>query len=362
MPALPDRSGRDLPDSADVVVIGGGYAGINAARELARRGRRGHPARGAHARLGRLDPQWRDRPLRATSGVHASSSGATARTLGAALYQDTLDGYETVKRLIADGVDRLRLPRVRATSSWPGRPAHGPELEHAARRACASIGVERRWCRASESARRSAPTRTTAALVVPGSGLAPPGPLLRGSGRGRRPRRRRPARGRPGAHDPAPGATAGSSSRPSAGRSWHATCSSPPTATRTASRRRCAAGSSRSGATSSPPSRSPRTWPASCRPRAARSSTPRTSSTTGTCRPTGGWSSAGGRASCRRRSIRRRRSSTRAAARSTRSWPATGSSTPGAATSGSPSTGCRTSGGRRTASPTRWAAAGPAWR
>src|SRR6476469_11060529 len=38
MPTLPDRSGRALPDSADVVVIGGGYAGITAAAELARRG------------------------------------------------------------------------------------------------------------------------------------------------------------------------------------------------------------------------------------------------------------------------------------------------------------------------------------
>ena len=62
MPALPDRSGRDLPDAADVVVIGGGYAGINAARELARAGRRGHAARGADAGLGRLDPERRDRP------------------------------------------------------------------------------------------------------------------------------------------------------------------------------------------------------------------------------------------------------------------------------------------------------------
>ena len=40
MPRLPDRSGRDLPDESDVVVIGGGYAGITAARELARRGTR----------------------------------------------------------------------------------------------------------------------------------------------------------------------------------------------------------------------------------------------------------------------------------------------------------------------------------
>ena len=60
------------------------------------------------------------------------------------------------------------------------------------------------------------------------------------------------------------------------------------------------------------------------------------------------------------RSTRRPRSSIGACSRSTRSWPAIGSSTPGAATSASPSTGCRTSGGRRRASPTRWAAAGPA--
>ena len=38
MAPLPDRSGRDLFAEADVVVIGGGYAGVMAARELARRG------------------------------------------------------------------------------------------------------------------------------------------------------------------------------------------------------------------------------------------------------------------------------------------------------------------------------------
>ena len=38
MAPLPVRSGRPLPDTADIVVIGGGYTGINAARELARRG------------------------------------------------------------------------------------------------------------------------------------------------------------------------------------------------------------------------------------------------------------------------------------------------------------------------------------
>ncbi len=36
MPALPDRRGRPLPDVADVVVIGGGYTGVSAARAVAR--------------------------------------------------------------------------------------------------------------------------------------------------------------------------------------------------------------------------------------------------------------------------------------------------------------------------------------
>jgi glycine/D-amino acid oxidase-like deaminating enzyme len=40
MPQLPDRSGRDLPDSADVVIIGGGYTGLAAARQLASQGAR----------------------------------------------------------------------------------------------------------------------------------------------------------------------------------------------------------------------------------------------------------------------------------------------------------------------------------
>jgi glycine/D-amino acid oxidase-like deaminating enzyme len=38
MPALPDRSGRPLPDGVDAIVIGGGYTGIAAARKLASQG------------------------------------------------------------------------------------------------------------------------------------------------------------------------------------------------------------------------------------------------------------------------------------------------------------------------------------
>jgi glycine/D-amino acid oxidase-like deaminating enzyme len=40
MPALPDRKGKQLPDVADAVVIGGGYTGLAAARKLASSGAR----------------------------------------------------------------------------------------------------------------------------------------------------------------------------------------------------------------------------------------------------------------------------------------------------------------------------------
>jgi glycine/D-amino acid oxidase-like deaminating enzyme len=37
-PAFPDRSGKDLPDEADVVVIGGGLTGLSTAYHTARKG------------------------------------------------------------------------------------------------------------------------------------------------------------------------------------------------------------------------------------------------------------------------------------------------------------------------------------
>jgi glycine/D-amino acid oxidase-like deaminating enzyme len=40
MPQLPDRSGRDLPDTVDVAVVGGGYTGVAAGRKLALQGAR----------------------------------------------------------------------------------------------------------------------------------------------------------------------------------------------------------------------------------------------------------------------------------------------------------------------------------
>src|SRR3990172_585960 len=100
MPTLPDRSGRQLPDSADVVVIGGGYTGINAARELAGRGvavtllEARTLGFGASTRNGGIvhpGYKWGPRALIRRFGEER----------GRTLYRETLDSYETVKRLIA---------------------------------------------------------------------------------------------------------------------------------------------------------------------------------------------------------------------------------------------------------------------
>src|SRR5918997_5862950 len=40
MPPVPDRAGRALPDTADVVVVGGGYTGVGAAKRFAELGAR----------------------------------------------------------------------------------------------------------------------------------------------------------------------------------------------------------------------------------------------------------------------------------------------------------------------------------
>ena len=264
MPALPDRAGRPLPDTADVVVIGGGYTGINAARELARRGvavtlLEAHTLGwGASTRNGGIvhaGYKWGPRELIERYG---EETGARALPRDARRLRD---------RQAADrrGVDRLRLPRGR-----PPRARLRGIARARARARAREPGLGRRRgvdaSRASASARRSAPTPTTGRSSCRAAG-SPPGPLLRRPGRRGRSGRRRPPRRRPGANDPAPGG------RPVRRRDrarrdpGPRRRSSPRTATPTASPRRCAGGSSRSAATSSPPSRCPRTWSPSISPK-----------------------------------------------------------------------------------------------
>jgi len=98
MPALPDRRGRDLPDTADVVVIGGGYTGLSAARRSAELGasvvllEAETLGWGASTRNGGMcHPgfKWGITSLRKRHGV----------ALGEQLYRDSIDAFERVAEL-----------------------------------------------------------------------------------------------------------------------------------------------------------------------------------------------------------------------------------------------------------------------
>jgi glycine/D-amino acid oxidase-like deaminating enzyme len=177
MPVLPDRSGRDLPDSTDVVVIGGGYAGINAARELARRSvsvslLEAHTLGwGASTRNGGI--------------VHAGYKWSAAQLVkrygaetGRALYQETLDSYALVKRLIVDEAIECDFREV-GHLELAYAPSHVPELEHA-RDGLAAVGVASHVLPRERIREEIGTDAYYGALVVEGSALLHPGRYFAG--------------------------------------------------------------------------------------------------------------------------------------------------------------------------------------
>ena len=234
MAPLPDRSGatcRTPPTSSSSVAGTPGSRRPRAGHVGASPSRSSRRTRSAGAR--RRATAASSTP--ATSGAPISSSSATAWRPAGRCTRRRSTRTQLVKRLIADRVDRLRLPR--------GGPRRAGVRAVACRRSSSTrarawprSASARRSCRASASARRSAPTPTSARWRSTGSGLLHPGRYFAGLAaaadragadlhEGVRARSiRRQARGRV------------RRSRHRAARSWRGMCSWPRTATPTASR------------------------------------------------------------------------------------------------------------------------------
>jgi glycine/D-amino acid oxidase-like deaminating enzyme len=177
MDPLADRSGRDLPDATDVVVVGGGYAGLSAARELARRGVAVTVVEartlgfGASTRNGGIvhpGYKWGPRQLVKRYGEER----------GRALYADTLAGYETIKRVIAEEAIDCGFREV-GYLEVAFAPNHVRHLEQE-RDSLAGVGVESRFVPKDKLREEIGSDAYHGGLVVPGSGLLHPGRYLAG--------------------------------------------------------------------------------------------------------------------------------------------------------------------------------------
>ena len=102
MPAIPERAGKPLPEVVDVVVVGGGYTGVAAARQLASQGAKvalleaNHLGWGASTRNGGIAHpgfKWGPRSLVRKYG----------EDLARDVYRESVEATALVQQLITDG-------------------------------------------------------------------------------------------------------------------------------------------------------------------------------------------------------------------------------------------------------------------
>ena len=177
MPALPSRRDRPLPDVADAVVIGGGYTGINAARVLARGGaavtllEAEHLGFGGSTRNGGIvHPGYKWGPLELIERYGDEA--------GNALFRESMDGYELIKRLIADeGIDCEFRERGYLDLAWA--PSHAIDLR-ASVETLRRFGIQAEFVPKDRLHEEIGTTFYHGGLAFPPSGLLHPGKYFAG--------------------------------------------------------------------------------------------------------------------------------------------------------------------------------------
>ena len=177
MPELPDRRDRALPDAADVVVVGGGLTGINAAREVARQG--------ASVTLLEAETLGFGASTRNGGIVHPGYHW-TPRTLikrhgeetGRALYHESVEAYELVKRLIAEEEIDCEF-RESGHLELAYAPSHVDDL-HEQIESLAVVGVEATFVPRERLRDEIGSDAYYGGLLYEGSGLLHPGKYFAG--------------------------------------------------------------------------------------------------------------------------------------------------------------------------------------
>ena len=177
MPAIEARRDRALPETTDVVVIGGGYTGINAARVLARAG--------AAVTLLEAENLGFGGSTRNGGIVHPGYKWGPQELIdrygdetGRALFRETMDAYDLVKRLIAEeAIDCEFRECGYLDLAWA--PSHADELR-ASVETLQRFGVEASYVPKADLHEEIGSTFYHGGLVFPSSGLLHPGKFFAG--------------------------------------------------------------------------------------------------------------------------------------------------------------------------------------